>query len=117
MNGTLTQDAPNAPPPIADIIPAELKDREQWVVWRYQKKGDKWTKVPFNARTGKHASTADQETWASFAQAWKAYKAKKNGYAGIGFVFTKDDPYSGFDFDHCLTLNADTGALTITPEA
>ena len=36
-----------------DAIPAELKDRPQWVVWRLQTRDGKPTKVPFSPTTGR----------------------------------------------------------------
>ena len=29
-----------------------------------------------------------------------AYKASNNALAGIGYVFSRDDPYCGVDLDH-----------------
>lgn len=82
-----------------DAIPQELRDRRQWVCWRYTERDGKPTKEPVNARSrsGRHASTTDPDTWSTFTKAVQAAEAK--GYDGIGFVFTKDDPYVGIDID------------------
>lgn len=82
-----------------DAIPAELKDRPQWVVWRLQTRDGKPTKVPFSPTTGEAASSTDPATWATFKQAVEA--AARRGFAGIGFVFTASDPYVGIDLDKC----------------
>jgi putative DNA primase/helicase len=79
-------------------IPDELKVRPQWVVWKAV--GDKPDKVPYSARTGRKASTTDLMTWSTFEEALKAYQ---NGdYAGLGFVFSSGDPYTGIDLDNCV---------------
>src|SRR5262249_30206676 len=77
-----------------DCIPKELRDRAQWVVWKYRKKNGKWTKVPFQARDpAAAASTTDPTTWATFDEAWAAYLEWRghDGWRrvdGIGFVFS-----------------------------
>ena len=81
-----------------ETIPKELKARPQWVVWKAV--GDKPDKVPYSARTGRRASSTDLLTWATFQEALEAYE---NGeYAGIGFVFSSADPYTGIDIDNCV---------------
>jgi len=83
-------------------IPAELQEYAQWVVWKQMAKpgAKKPTKIPFNARTGKAASTKDPESWSSFDNAVEAFRV--GDYNGVGFVFTEADPYVGIDFDHVL---------------
>jgi hypothetical protein len=82
-------------------IPEEMKLYLQWVVWRYEDRGVNTgiapTKVPYDAKTGELASVSDPNTWTSYVQAVDAYEAHK--YHGIGFVFTRLDPYSGIDLD------------------
>ena len=98
-----TNDRPHTTAPIWHQIPAELQARNQWVLWRLEAdKNGKLTKVPYNARTARPASTTAPRTWSSFADAKAAYLARPDYFAGIGYVFSKDDPYSGADFDHCL---------------
>lgn len=96
-----------------ELVPIELKARSQWVVWRYEKEGQSVakdtegaTKIPYNAKTGHKASSTNPNTWAPFDIALKA--AQTRGMAGVGFVFSKDDPFTGIDLDDCLD---DTGAL------
>ena len=79
-------------------IPEELRARPQWVVWKAV--GDKPDKVPYSARTGRRASSTDLLTWSTFQEALEAYE---NGdYAGLGFVFSSADPYTGVDLDNCV---------------
>ena len=104
----LATDSPRAAAPIWHQIPAQLQARRQWVCWRYEyrinlkTKQGKWTKVPYNAHTGQLASTTAPRTWSSFDQAKAAYLQRPDFYNGIGYVFSKHDPYCGVDFDHCI---------------
>ena len=99
----LATDRPRPAAPIWHQIPAELQARRNWVVWRYElDKNGKWTKVPYNAHTAKLAKTSAPRTWCTFAEAKAAYLDRPDHWAGIGYVFSKDDPYCGADFDHCL---------------
>jgi putative DNA primase/helicase len=83
-------------------IPSELKKFIQWVVWARERQHGKLTKVPYNANKGKtktRASTDDPKTWASYDQACRLLSRSK-GYNGLGFVFSKNDPFIGLDWDH-----------------
>ena len=90
-------------------LPAELRQVDQWVGWRYEKRNGKETKLPVNARSGRLAKADDPETWASFDAALAAYHAGKHGLAGVGFVFAAGDPYYGVDLDDCR--DPETGTL------
>jgi putative DNA primase/helicase len=82
-------------------IPAALRDRPQWVAWRYVVRHRKETKIPFNARTGAEASSTDPLTWCSYLEAVAAWQTDFR-YAGIGFVFSEGDPFCGVDLDDCV---------------
>jgi putative DNA primase/helicase len=81
-------------------IPQELRDRDQWVLWRYKKRDgiDKPKKVPFQPGGRARADVSDPATWASFGQVLEELRGPRR-YDGIGFVFSKDDPYFGADLD------------------
>jgi hypothetical protein len=95
------------------MIPAELRDLAQWVVWRYEDRDGKRTKVPYQAAAPTaRASSTDPSTWSTHEDALRA--AGTDGMDGIGFVFTESDPYAGVDFDHCVDgedVNPHVGAL------
>ena len=78
-------------------VPAELKNRRQWIVWRYETRDGGPTKVPYNAHTARPASSTDLETWVYFGDAVQALE--NGGWEGIGFVFSSGDPYAGIDLD------------------
>ena len=89
-----------------EIIPEELKELDQWVVYRleYQPDKEKPTKPLFQAN-GERASSTDPETWCTFKEVCGAYET--GSFEGIGFVFTKNDPYCGIDLDNCKNLETD----------
>jgi putative DNA primase/helicase len=84
--------------PVPENIPRELRRRPQWVVWRLELRGEKWTKVPYTP-TGRAASHSDLMTWHTFPEVLLAYEG--GSCHGIGFVFSSGDPYCGLDLDGC----------------
>ena len=79
-------------------VPQELKTCPQWVLWKVM--GEKPAKVPYSARDGLKASSTDLLTWGTFEEALGAYES--GGYAGVGFVFSSGDPFTGIDLDGCV---------------
>jgi len=84
-----------------------IRDLRQWLCWRFEERDGKLTKVPYSPLTGEKASTTNPETWAGYSEAVEAYR--EHGYAGIGLVFSEDDPFCGVDLDGCL--NPKTGEI------
>jgi putative DNA primase/helicase len=102
---TTSTAVPPTAPVVYDVVPDDLKELDQWVLWRYE--GDdhgRATKVPYQ-RNGRKASSSDQKTWCSFEDARAVYET--GGYSGLGFVFAPDGGLVGIDLDDCLT---DSGA-------
>jgi putative DNA primase/helicase len=96
-------------------IPEELKKTNQWVAWKAIPDKGKMKKIPINPATGKSARVNDSSTWASFDEAVSCFK--NQGLSGIGFVFTKNDPFVGIDFDKCFideTLSPEIEAMVKT---
>jgi putative DNA primase/helicase len=91
-----------APPQTAQYaaLPADLTELHQWVVWRYEERGGKPTKVPVQPGRSSRASTTNPRTWSSYADACRALVSTE--IDGIGFVFSKDDPFCGVDLDDCI---------------
>lgn len=83
------------------FIPVELRELVQWLVWRYEQTDrDKPTKVPYNACAPRqHAATDNPATWATCEEALATMQS--DGFSGIGFVFSENDPYVGIDLDNC----------------
>jgi len=106
-------------------IPAILKERHQWILWRGEDRLNKKTgkvkliKIPINPVGLRKASTMDPRTWSSYdvcvqalpvaLEAWKHDTTHPYRGGGIGFVFTKDDTFCGLDLDHCI--DTDTGVI------
>ena len=49
-------------------LPARLRRLHRWVCWRYQIRNGKPTKIPFDAKSGREASSTDPQTWSSLAE-------------------------------------------------
>lgn len=87
-------------------VPDDLKAFPQWLVWRYEDKDSpKPTKVPYSAHTGQHASVTDPSTWATFETVMQALAS--GFWAGAGFVFTSNDPFTGIDLDDPYETDAE----------
>ncbi len=88
-------------------VPAELRRRDQWVLWRLESaKGrgsTKQTKVPYTT-SGRHASSTDPGTWCSLDEALMALEC--GSFTGIGFVFDGNG-HVGIDLDHCRDPGTD----------
>jgi hypothetical protein len=83
-------------------VAQELKVLDQWVGWCWKQIGKKWTKVPYDLRTGRAAASDDPGTWAPYSVT--------EGHPNIGLVFSEDDPYCGIDLDGCV--DPETGEIT-----
>ena len=126
----MTDDRPSRPIPIRvnfEVVPIDLRNIDQWVLWRYEwKEGKngkpgKWDKPPYTSQ-GKHASATDSSTWVSLEEARAAYRDgqklpadNKKHFDGIGFVPTKDTlselQFTLIDLDKCRdprTMEIDT---------
>ncbi len=82
-------------------VPAQLRERDQWVLWKHLSRKGKLTKVPFDAKTDREASSTDPVTWSAFGAVVHA-RAEGSAYSGIGFVFSKDDAFCGVDLDRAI---------------
>jgi primase-polymerase (primpol)-like protein len=67
---------------LVETVPACLRDRPQWVCWRYIERDGKPTKCPYNAKTGAMADSTDPSTWCTFDDAVAAWKAGDQ-YEGV----------------------------------
>lgn len=95
-------------------------DYPQWIVWREEHINgrNKPTKVPYQATLTTNdppkASATNPATWTSYPQARAVCDSR--GFDGIGFVFTREDPFVGVDLDDVLdeaTGEIDTWAQAI----
>ena len=88
--------------PNFDTIPQELKDLNQWCLWKLiQNPGDKKpTKIPYQTN-GKKASSTNKSTWSDYKTVSDILNSNSE-YSGIGFFFSKDDPFCFIDLDNCI---------------
>jgi len=84
------------------MIPKQMIDTHQWVIWKYETVNERLTKVPYTT-DGRKASTINPATWCNYDTAYSAIRDCKGD--GVGFVFTKNDPFIGIDWDHCIDSN------------
>jgi putative DNA primase/helicase len=82
-------------------VPFDLRERNQFVLWQYVERNGRLTKRPLQP-SGAPASTTDPATWSSYAEVIAAFSATPGKFAGIGFVFSADDPFAGVDLDNSL---------------
>lgn len=80
-------------------IPNDLKQFNQWLLWKRETRNGKQTKVPYQ-RNGRKAASTNPNTWTNFPAAVSAYQAGRGKYDGIGFCLTEETPI-GIDLDHC----------------
>src|SRR5262249_20096705 len=80
---------------------APLTKLPYWVLWRWEKPKDKWTKVPYQP-SGAKAKNNDPTTWSPYAA---VVAAANNEFDGIGFVLTE---HGAFDLDKVRDHNTGT---------
>ena len=83
-------------------FPEELVLTPHWVLWKLMIRGGNTTKLPYQPN-GMMADSTSQATWSDFTTVMTAY-LHDDSFNGIGFVFSKDDPYVGIDLDKCRDL-------------
>ena len=94
-------------------IPGELLEYRQWVLWRRAEVNGRITKMPISPWSGKAAACDKPQTWSTYKHV--RYALGRHHCDGIGFVFTKVDPFCGIDLDHCRAANGKIcpGALEV----
>lgn len=87
-------------------LPAGLRGLakyDQWILWRPMLKDNGHVdKLPINPRTMQVGDPHDPKGRVSFKAVAEAEHRFANQF-GIGFVFTKDDPFFFIDIDNCAT--------------
>jgi hypothetical protein len=85
-------------------VPDDLRERDQWIVWRRETSNGREAKVPYSVQ-GRRASSTNPLDWTDFQSAFDFWRKHPKKYAGLGFVFCGDDPFVGIDLDDCLDIN------------
>jgi len=76
-----------------------MAEATRWILWRLEKRGEMPTKVPYDAKTLRHAKSNDSSTWCDLDTAREALKSG-GGFSGLGFVL--GDGFAGVDLDGCV---------------
>ena len=99
------------PPDPFSKVPDYLKELPRWVLWKKEKRGKEFTKVPYQPDGKRKASPTDPQTWSTYSAVLDALKSSTD-FAGIGFVLNGDG-VTCIDIDHCV----DESSGVISPEA
>lgn len=88
------------------MLPEALAPLAAWpqfvtykLAWNEDRK--KWDKIPHSPH-GYRASTTSPRDWGTYDQAYNAWQASGGELAGVGFVFTAEDPFWFLDIDGAL---------------
>lgn len=89
----------NAQPPKLSNVPVALQAYKQFILWRFVIKPDSSRdKVPCSV-FGQAINHLDPANWLTAAD---AMQLQHRGAFGVGFVFTRDDPFFFIDLDNCF---------------
>ena len=87
------------------MLPKTLTEHALFCCWKYEERGGKRTKIPYDPKTGERARANDPATFSDYEEAeWKSKALSCNGvgiYIGRGF--------SAIDIDHCFAGDQLTG--------
>jgi len=83
---------------VRSAVPDELKQLPRWLVWKWEERNGKPTKIPVDAKTFGAGKSNDLTTWTDFETAIKTC-VSNSSLAGVGFVFTSADDIVGIDLD------------------
>ena len=79
------------------FYPGGVKGLSQWVVWRFEERDGKPTKVPYNPLLpAEKVRSNDPSTWTSYDRAKEVLATSP--FDGMGFEFSF--PFCGIDYDH-----------------
>lgn len=86
-------------------FPAKLRQRVNWIMWRHEWNGTRWTKTPYQ-RSGYPASVTNPQHWSSFDACLETLRRGGN-FTGLGHVFEEGQPVCGIDLDNPFALRPD----------
>jgi putative DNA primase/helicase len=93
-----------------DHIPNQVQQIPRWMgTFLEEKPNGGLNKPPVCIRTLRKADKTNAKNWCSFKEARAALE--RGDVDAIGFVFTKDDPFTVFDFDD--DLDPETGEISL----
>lgn len=85
------------------LIPDDLAEVDQWVLWTLETRNGKPAKIPYSTRL-RRASSTNPADWADFESVCRVLRCNLARFrsGGVGFVFCAADPFVGIDLDNCL---------------
>ncbi|WP_052451985.1 VapE domain-containing protein [Noviherbaspirillum autotrophicum] len=96
------------------LVPVSLRERAQWLIWRFEPGEKKPKKMPYYAsgarRVGKQGDEADRAALVTLDKALEVVRSTNGRYSGVGFAFLPNDGLIGIDIDGCI--NREDGAIT-----
>lgn len=92
-------------------LPAEMKDKPNWVIVRTRENADtgRLDKFLISPVTGKFAESDNPETWTDFDTACKY--ARGNGGVALAYALDGKDGIACIDLDHCVGEDGKRSAL------
>ena len=107
---------PIAPHNTTVLAPAELRELQGWLMWRFEQDPDnpngKPLKVPYYAdggkRHGQQGGIDDRGRMTTFAAARAA--AAKRGFTGVGLALMPEFGITALDFDNCVDAQGNVPA-------
>jgi len=90
-------------------LPAELRETGLFCCWRYEKRGGKLTKVPYNPRTNDKAQSNSPASFAPLSVALAAMESGKYDGIGVG-VFGN---LGAIDIDDCISEAGDLSDMAL----
>ena len=90
-------------------LPSKLCNIGYFCCWRYEERGGKRTKVPYNPRTGGRAQSTNPATFTPLTVALEAAKRGKYDGAGVGIFGT----LGAIDIDHCIDENGELSEMAL----
>ena len=98
-------DLANMPPA---LLPLCQQRRLRWVLWKWERRRDKWTKPPYTP-DGSKAKSDDPSTWSRYDVALGAMCQANGDVDGLGFML-RGAGLIAVDLDHCLNRNGQPDA-------
>jgi putative DNA primase/helicase len=86
----------------ASGVPEPLRSVPNWLLWRYESRDGRPTKVPYSARTGLVCDATSPSSWSDFGSALSAYTESAGRYSGLGFGLGPDAGITAIDIDGCF---------------
>jgi putative DNA primase/helicase len=85
------------------LLPDDLTEVDQWVLWRLETRNGKPAKVPYSIKL-QRASTMNPNDCSEFGKVYDVLRTNPQRFmhGGVGFVFFSSDPFVGIDLDDCL---------------